>query len=71
MKNNEIRLLDDIELSVDSISKNVHELVGHPIYGHFLSTKNNQIAGLIRQICDDLIIIKQDVKFLRYKEGDK
>ena len=61
-------LLKDVEKRIDNIQEMIHELAGHPIYGHVIGTRNNQIAGILRGICDNLIIIQQDIKLIKFKE---
>jgi len=64
-------LIKDIEKRADEIQKQIHILTGHPIYGHVIGTKNNQISSIIRIICDDLLMIQQDLKLIKlmnYKE---
>lgn len=64
-------LLNDIEKNVNEMQSHIHKLAGHPIYGHFLGSKNNEISSLLRRICDNLILIQQDIKIFKTMDGNK
>lgn len=61
-------LLDNIEDHTLRIQMLVHKLNGHPIYGHVFGSRNAEISNIMHSICDHLILIQQDIKFLKYKE---
>jgi len=67
------KLLDDIEEKTKLVQTLIHELNKHPIYGHMIGTRNSEISGIMRNICDNLLLIQQDIKLLQvmnYKKGE-